>query len=75
MCAAHRPEQALTVLAEERVRNESDLAAKLATFIPVRISFWNEQRRKHSIAWQKEVVLYLQSMFAKGPGVPALWPF
>jgi hypothetical protein len=64
MCAAHRPEQALAALTEERVRNESDLASKLAAFISFRIAFWNEQHRKRSIAWQKEVVLYLQSMFA-----------
>jgi hypothetical protein len=57
----------------------SVLAGKLAAFISVRIAFWNEQQqlyriilsinrqeqhRKRSIAWQKEVVLYLQSMFA-----------
>ena len=69
----------LAALTEERVRKESDLAGKLAAFISVRIAFWNEQQqlyriilsinrqeqhRKRSIAWQKEVVLYLQSMFA-----------
>jgi AcrR family transcriptional regulator len=69
----------LAALTEERVRKESDLAGKLAAFISVRIAFWNEhqqlyriivsinrqeQHRKRSIAWQKEVVLYLQSMFA-----------
>jgi DNA polymerase III alpha subunit len=69
----------LPALTEERVRKESDLAGKLAAFISIRIAFWNEQQqlyriilsinrqeqhRKHSIAWQKEVVLYLQSMFA-----------
>ena len=69
----------LAALTEERVRKESDLAGKLAAFISVRISFWNErqqlyriilsinrqeQHRKRSIAWQKEAVLYLQSMFA-----------
>jgi AcrR family transcriptional regulator len=74
--------QAMTTVAaltEESVRKESDLAGKLAAFISVRISFWNErqqlyriilsinrqeQHRKRSIAWQREVVLYLQSMFA-----------
>ena len=69
----------LAALTEERVRNESEFAGKLAAFISVRIAFWNErqqlyriilsitrqeQNRKRSIAWQKEVVLYLQSMFA-----------
>jgi hypothetical protein len=69
----------LAALIEERVRKESDLAGKLAAFISVRIAFWNEQQqlyriilsinrqeqhRKRSIAWQKEAVLYLQSMFA-----------
>jgi AcrR family transcriptional regulator len=70
----------LAALTEERVRKEPDLAGKLAAFISVRIAFWNEQQqqlyriilsinrqeqhRKRSIAWQKEVVLYLQSMFA-----------
>jgi AcrR family transcriptional regulator len=69
----------LAALTEERVRKESDLAGKLAAFISVRIAFWNEQQqlyriilsinrqeqhRKRSIASQKEVVLYLQSMFA-----------
>jgi AcrR family transcriptional regulator len=70
----------LAALTEERVRKESDLAGKLAAFISVRIAFWNEQQqqlyrvilsinhqeqhRKRSIAWKKEVVLYLQSMFA-----------
>ena len=69
----------LAALTEERVRNESGIAGKLAAFISVRIAFWNdqqqlyriilsinrqEQHRKRSIAWQKEVVLYLQSMFA-----------
>ena len=69
----------LAALTEERVRKESDLAGKLAAFISVRIAFWNEQQqlyriilsinrqeqhRTRSIAWQKETVLYLQSMFA-----------
>jgi AcrR family transcriptional regulator len=69
----------VAALTEERVRKESDLAGKLAAFISVRIAFWNEQQqlyriimsinrqeqhRKRSIAWQKVVVLYLQSMFA-----------
>ena len=69
----------LAALTDERVRKESDLAGKLAAFISVRIAFWDdqqqlyriilsinrqEQHRKRSIAWQKEAVLYLQSMFA-----------
>jgi AcrR family transcriptional regulator len=69
----------VAALTEQRVRKESDLAGKLAAFISVRIAFWNEhqqlyriilsinrqeQHRKRSIAWQKVVVLYLQSMFA-----------
>jgi AcrR family transcriptional regulator len=69
----------VAALTEERVGKESDLAGKLAAFISVRIAFWNEhqqlyriimsinrqeQHRKRSIAWQKVVVLYLQSMFA-----------
>ena len=69
----------VAALTEESVRKESDLAGKLGAFISVRIAFWNErqqlyriilsinrqeQHRKRSIAWQKVVVLYLQSMFA-----------
>jgi AcrR family transcriptional regulator len=69
----------LAALTEERVQKESDLAGKLAAFISVRIAFWNEQQqlyriilsinregqhRKRSMAWQKETVQYLQSMFA-----------
>ena len=69
----------VAALTEESVRKESDLAGKLGAFISVRIAFWNErqqlyriilsinrqeQHRKRSIAWQKEVVLYLQSLFA-----------
>jgi AcrR family transcriptional regulator len=67
----------LAALTDEHVRNQSGLSAKLAAFISVRIAFWNEhqqlyriilsinsqERRKRSIAWQKETVLYLQSMF------------
>ena len=70
----------LAALTEEHVRKESQFAGKLAAFIAVRIAFWNEQRqlyriilsinrqeqhRKRSIAWQRETVLYLQSMFAE----------
>ena len=69
----------LAALTAERVRNESEFASKLAAFISVRIAFWNdhqqlyriilsinrqEEHRKRSIVWQKETVLYLQSMFA-----------
>jgi AcrR family transcriptional regulator len=69
----------VAALTQERVRNESEFTGKLAAFISVRIAFWNdqqqlyriilsinrqEQHRKRSIAWQKETVLYLQSMFA-----------
>ena len=69
----------VAALTEESVLKESDLAGKLGAFISVRIAFWNErqqlyriilsinrqeQHRKRSIAWQKVVVLYLQSMFA-----------
>ena len=68
----------LATLTEERMRNESDLAGKLAAFISVRIDFWNdqqqlyriilsinrqEQHRKRSIGWQRETALYLQSMY------------
>ena len=78
----------LAALIAERVRKESDLAGKLAAFISVRIAFWNEQQqlyriilsinrqeqhRKRSIGWQKEAVLYLQSMFvdaAKAGEIP-----
>jgi AcrR family transcriptional regulator len=75
----HQAVTKLAALTEERVRKESDLAGKLAAFISVRIAFWNEQQqlyriilsinrqeehRKRSIVWQKETVLYLQSMFA-----------
>jgi AcrR family transcriptional regulator len=75
----HQAVTKLAALTEERVRNESGFAGKLAAFISVRIAFWNEQQqlyriilsinrqeqhRKRSIAWQTETVLYLQSMFA-----------
>ena len=76
----HQAVTKLATLTEERVRNESEFAGKLAAFISVRIAFWNEQQqlyriilsinrqeqhRKRSIAWQTETVLYLQSMFAE----------
>jgi AcrR family transcriptional regulator len=75
----HQALTKLATLTEECVRNEAEFAGKLAGFISVRIAFWNdqqqlyriilsinrqEQHRKRSIAWQKEAVLYLQSMFA-----------
>src|SRR6202453_5387552 len=34
----------LAALTEERVRNESGIAGKLAAFISVRIAFWNHQQ-------------------------------
>jgi AcrR family transcriptional regulator len=69
----------VAALTQERVRNEPEFAGKLAAFISARIAFWNDQQqlyriilsinrqeehRKRSIVWQKETVLYLQSMFA-----------
>lgn len=71
----------LAALTEEQVRKESTLAGKIAAFIRVRVAFWDEQQslysvilslsregqyRKRSIAWQRETVLYLQSIFAEG---------
>lgn len=70
----------LAELTEERVSKESALAGKLAAFIAVRIAYWHEQQqlyrivlsinrqephRKHSYAWQKKAVLYLEQLFAE----------
>jgi len=69
----------VAALTEEHVNRASGLASKLAAFISVRIAFWDEQQqfyriilsitrqeqhRKRSLGWQKETVLYLESMFA-----------
>ncbi|GGG77370.1 hypothetical protein GCM10011585_20620 [Edaphobacter dinghuensis] len=71
----------LAALTEEQVQKESTIAGKIAAFIRVRVAFWNEQQslygvilslsrevqyRKRSIAWQRETVLYLQSIFTEG---------
>jgi hypothetical protein len=63
------------------VQREPTYAGKIAAFIRVRIAFWDEQQslyrvilslsregqyRKRSIAWQRETVLYLESIFAEG---------
>ncbi len=71
----------LAALTEEQVQKESTIAGKIAAFIRVRVAFWDEQQslygvilslsregqyRKRSIAWQRETVLYLQSIFAEG---------
>jgi len=70
----------LAKLTEEHVGKESEFAGKLAAFIAVRIAFWHEQQRlyriilsinrqeqhrKRSIAWQRQAVLCLESMFAE----------
>jgi AcrR family transcriptional regulator len=70
----------LAALTAEHVGREATFAGKLAAFISVRNSFWNEQQqlyriilsikrdgvnRKRSIGWQKEAVLYLQALFAE----------
>jgi AcrR family transcriptional regulator len=71
----------LAALTEQQVQKESTLAGKIAAFIRVRVAFWDEQQllysvilslsregqyRKRSIAWQRETVLYLQSIFVEG---------
>jgi len=71
----------LAALTEEHVQKESTFAGKFAAFIRIRIAFWNEQQslyriflslsregqyKKRSIAWQREIVLYLQSILADG---------
>jgi AcrR family transcriptional regulator len=71
----------LATLTEEQVQKEPTYAGKLAAFIRVRVAFWDEQQsfyrvilslsregqyRRRSIAWQKETVIYLQSIFAEG---------
>lgn len=78
----------LAALTEEQVRMKPDFAGKLAAFVSIRIAFWNEhqqlyriiltinrqgQHRKRSFAWQREVVLYLRSIFedaAKAGEIP-----
>jgi AcrR family transcriptional regulator len=69
----------LAALTEEQVKQAPDFASKLAAFIGIRVAFWSEhqqlyriilsinrqgQHRKRSIQWQKEVVVYLESLFA-----------
>jgi len=69
----------LAALTAQHVDQHADFPGKLAAFIATRIAFWTdqqqlyriilgitrqEQHRKRSIAWQRETVLYLQSMFA-----------
>jgi AcrR family transcriptional regulator len=71
----------LAAITDDHVRREPTFAGKVAAFIRVRIAFWHEQQslyrvilslsrdgshRKRSIAWQRETVLYLQSIFAEG---------
>lgn len=71
----------LAILTEEQVQKEPTCAGKIAAFIRVRVAFWDEQQslyrvilslsregqhRKRSIAWQRETVLYLQSIFVEG---------
>lgn len=73
----------LAELTEQHIRNESVFAAKLAAFISVRMAFWQEHRqiyriilsinrqgqhRKRSIAWQKQAVAYLESLFKEACG-------
>jgi AcrR family transcriptional regulator len=71
----------LADLTEQHVQREPTYAGKIAAFIRVRVAFWDEQQslyrvilslsreglhRKRSIAWQRETVVYLQSIFAEG---------
>jgi AcrR family transcriptional regulator len=71
----------LAVITDEHVRREPTFAGKVAAFIHVRIDFWNEQQslyrvilsmghdhkhQKRKIGWQRETVLYLQSIFIEG---------
>lgn len=74
----------LSTRTEEQVQKESSYAGKIAAFIRVRLAFWDEQqslyrvilslsregqRRKRSIALQKESVVYLQTIFGEGAKV------
>jgi AcrR family transcriptional regulator len=71
----------LASLTEEQVQKEPTCAGKIAAFIRVRVAFWDEQQsfyrvilslsregqyRRRSIAWQRETVVYLQSIFMEG---------
>jgi AcrR family transcriptional regulator len=71
----------LATLTEREVQKEPTCAGKIAAFIRVRVAFWDEQQslygvilslsrhgqhRKRSIGWQRETVLYLQSIFVEG---------
>ena len=71
----------LAALTEQQVQTEPTCAGKIAAFIRVRVAFWDEQQslyrvvlslsregqyRKRSIVWQRETVLYLQSIFIEG---------
>lgn len=70
----------LAELTHAQVQGAPDFAGKLAAFISVRIAFWQEHQqlyriilsinrqgthRKRSIAWQREIALYLESLFAQ----------
>jgi AcrR family transcriptional regulator len=70
----------LAALTEQEVQKEPTCAGKIAALIRVRVAFWDEQQslyrvilslshenhRKRSIAWQRETVFYLQSIFVEG---------
>jgi AcrR family transcriptional regulator len=68
----------LADLTDAHVQAAPDFASKLAAFISVRIAFWHEHQqlyriilsinrqgthRKRSIAWQRDIALYLESLF------------
>jgi AcrR family transcriptional regulator len=79
----------LAELTRQHVELEPSLPGKLAAFVRVRIAFWHEQQslyrvilslsregiyRKRSIGWQRETVVYLESIFAaaaKAGEIPA----
>jgi AcrR family transcriptional regulator len=79
----------LAAITDEHVRREPLFAQKVAAFIRVRIAFWTEHQslyrvilslsrdgvhRKRSIAWQRETVLYLESIFAAGEAAGQIPP-
>lgn len=68
----------LAEVTDTHVQAASDFAGKLTAFISVRIAFWHEHQqlyriilsinrqgvhRKRSIAWQREIAQYLESLF------------
>jgi AcrR family transcriptional regulator len=78
---ARRALDRLAALTEQQVQTEATYAGKIAAFIRIRVAFWSEQQalyrvilslsregrhRKQCIGWQRETVLYLETIFAQG---------